>query len=219
MKMAAAEALYETTESAPFSLLTVGTLDGSRPVFQIDIPSVLSFLATGDFNATVEGVNNLEAKYDLQYGPGDYTPNIPLAYWSFRLMIGFGAIAFFLALFTLWRIRKGGELPTSKWFLRSMIAMPLIPLAAISFGWIFTETARQPWAVFGLIRTEDGVSAVVSAGSVLFTMIVFTLLYGFLAVIEVGLTLKVIKNGPAPEVDYEDPQLGGSSDKPLVMSY
>ena len=219
MKMAAAEALYETTESAPFSIFTVGTLDGSRPVFQVDIPSVLSFLATGDFKATVEGVNNLEAKYDLQYGPGDYTPNIPLAYWSFRLMIGFGAIAFFLALFTLWRIRKGGELPTGKWFLRSMIAMPLIPLAAISFGWIFTETARQPWAVFGLIRTEDGVSAVVSAGSVLFTMIVFTLLYGFLAVIEVGLTLKVIKNGPAPEVDYEDPQLGGSSDKPLVMSY
>ena len=219
MKMAAAEALYETTESAPFSLFTVGTLDGSRPVFQVDIPSVLSFLATGDFNATVEGVNNLEAKYDLQYGPGDYTPNIPLAYWSFRLMIGFGAIAFFLALFTLWRIRKGGELPSSKWFLRSMIAMPLIPLAAISFGWIFTETARQPWAVFGLIRTEDGVSAVVSAGSVLFTMIVFTLLYGFLAVIEVGLTLKVIKNGPAPEVEYEDPQLGGSSDKQLVMSY
>jgi cytochrome d ubiquinol oxidase subunit I len=219
MKMAAAEALYETTESAPFSILTVGTLDGSRPVFQLDIPTVLSFLATGDFGATVEGVNDLEAAYDQKYGPGDYTPNIPLAYWSFRLMIGFGAIAFFLAIFTLWRIRKGGELPTGKWFLRSMIAMPLIPLAAISFGWIFTETARQPWAVFGLIRTEDGVSAVVSAGSVLFTMIVFTLLYGFLAVIEVGLTLKVIKNGPAPEVDYENPQLGGSSDKPLVMSY
>jgi cytochrome d ubiquinol oxidase subunit I len=219
MKMAAAEALYETTESAPFSILTVGTLDGSRPVFQLDIPTVLSFLATGDFGATVEGVNDLEAAYDQKYGPGDYTPNIPLAYWSFRLMIGFGAIAFFLAIFTLWRIRKGGELPSGKWFLRSMIAMPLIPLAAISFGWIFTETARQPWAVFGLIRTEDGVSTVVSAGSVLFTMIVFTLLYGFLAVIEVGLTLKVIKNGPAPEVDYENPQLGGSSDKPLVMSY
>lgn len=219
MKMAAAEALYETTESAPFSLLTVGTLDGSRPVFQIDIPSVLSFLATGDFNSTVEGVNNLEAKYDAQYGPGDYTPNIPLAYWSFRLMIGFGAIAFFFAIFTLWRTRKGGELPQGKWFLRSMIAMPFIPLAAISFGWIFTETARQPWAVFGLIRTEDGVSAVVSAGSVLFTMIVFTLLYGVLAFIEVGLTLKVIQNGPAPEVDFEDPRFGGSTDKPLVMSY
>jgi cytochrome d ubiquinol oxidase subunit I len=134
-------------------------------------------------------------------------------------MIGFGALAFFLAVFVLWRTRKGGELPSGKWFLRSMMAMPFAPLAAISFGWIFTETARQPWAVFGLIKTEDGVSAVVSAGSVLFTMIVFTLLYGVLAVIEVGLTLKVIKNGPAPEADYEDPKFGGSSDKPLVMSY
>jgi cytochrome d ubiquinol oxidase subunit I len=193
MKMAAAEALYDTTDSAPFSLFTVGTLDGSRSVFQVDVPSVLSFLATGDFKATVKGVNDLQAEYEKTYGPGNYTPNIPLAYWSFRLM--------------------------SKWFLRSMITMPFIPLLAISFGWIFTETARQPWAVFGLIKTADGVSAVVSAGSVLFTMIVFTLLYGVLAVIEVGLTLKVIKNGPAPEVDYENPQLGGSSDKPLVMSY
>ncbi len=219
MKMAAAEALYDTTESAPFSIFTVGTLDGSRSVFQIDIPSMLSFLATGDFNSTVKGVNDLQAEYEQTYGPGNYTPNIPLAYWSFRLMIGFGALAFFLAIFVLWRTRRGGELPQSKWFLRSMATMPFIPLLAISFGWIFTETARQPWAVFGLIKTADGVSAVVSAGSVLFTMIVFTLLYGVLAVIEVGLTLKVIKLGPAPEVDYENPEFGGSADKPLVMSY
>ncbi len=219
MKMAAAEALYETTESAPFSLLTIGTLDGSRSVFQIDIPSVLSFLATGDFKGTVEGVNDLEAKYDAEFGPGNYTPNIPLAYWSFRLMIGFGSIAFLLALYTLWRTRKGGELPETKWFLPAMISLPFMPLLANSFGWIFTETARQPWAVFGLFRTEDGVSAVVSAGAVLFTMIVFTLLYGVLAFIEIGLTLKVIKNGPTTELDYENPQLGGNSDKPLVMSY
>jgi cytochrome d ubiquinol oxidase subunit I len=134
-------------------------------------------------------------------------------------MIGFGAIAFFLALYALWRTRKGGGLPEVRWFLPAMVSLPFMPLLANSFGWIFTETARQPWAVFGLIKTADGVSAVVSAGSILFTMIVFTLLYGVLAFIEVGLTLKVIKNGPATELDYESPQLGGSSDKPLVMSY
>lgn len=219
MKMAAAEALYETTDSAPFSLLTIGTLDGSRPVFQIDVPSVLSFLATGDFSSTVQGVNDLQAKYEVEFGPGDYTPNIPLAYWSFRLMIGFGALAALFALITLWRMRRGGSLPEGRWFLPAMISLPFMPLLANSFGWIFTETGRQPWLVFGLIRTEDGVSPVVSAGAVLFTMIVFTLLYGVLAFIEVGLVLKVIKNGPATEVDYGDPQLGGSSDKPLVMSY
>jgi len=218
MKMAAAEALYETTSNAPLSLLTIGTLDGTRSVYQIDVPSVLSFMATGDVNGTVKGINDLQKEYEKTYGAGDYTPNIPIAYWGFRLMIGFGAIAFLFAALVLWQMRKGG-LPHGKWFLPAMIATPFLPLLANSFGWIFTESARQPWAVFGLIKTEDGVSAVVSAGSVLFTMIVFTLLYGVLAFIEIGLTLKVIKNGPATELDYEDPQLGGSDSKPLVMAY
>ena len=218
MKMSAAEALYDTTESAPFSLLTIGTLDGSRSVFQIDIPSVLSFMSTGNFNGVVEGVNDLEAKYDKQFGPGDYTPNIPLAYWSFRLMIGFGFLGALFALLALWQMRRGGT-PRGRWFAPAMISLPFIPLLANSFGWIFTETARQPWAVFGLIRTEDGVSQVVSAGAVLFTMIVFTLLYGILAFIEVGLVLRVIKNGPSEELDYADPELGGSDKQKLVMSY
>jgi len=218
MKMAAAEALYETTSNAPLSLLTIGTLDGTRSVFQIDVPSVLSFMATGDVNGTVKGINDLQKEYEKTYGAGDYTPNIPIAYWGFRLMMGFGAIAFLFAALVLWQMRKGG-LPHGKWFLPAMISMPFLPLLANSFGWIFTESARQPWSVFGLIKTEDGVSAVVSAGSVLFTMLVFTLLYGVLAFIEVGLVLKVIKNGPATEIDYEDPQLGGSDSKPLVMAY
>jgi len=218
MKMAAAEALYNSQNNAPFSLLTIGTLDGSKSVFQIGVPSMLSFMSTGNFDGVVEGVNDLEAKYDEQFGAGDYTPNIPLAYWSFRLMIGFGTIGALFALLALWQMRKGGT-PTGKWFAPAMISLPFLPLLANSFGWIFTETARQPWAVFGLIKTADGVSAVVSAGAVLFTMIVFTLLYGVLAFIEVGLTLKVIKNGPAEELDYEDPKLGGSDDKHLVMAY
>ena len=218
MKMAAAEALYDSTDSAPFSLLTIGTLDGSRSVFQIDVPSMLSFMSTGNFKGVVEGVNDLEAKYDKQFGAGDYTPNVPMAYWSFRLMIGFGFLGALFALLALWQMRRGGT-PRGRWFAPAMISLPFIPLLANSFGWIFTETARQPWAVFGLIKTSDGVSQVVSAGSVLFTMIVFTLLYGVLAVIEIGLTLKVIKNGPSEELDYADPELGGSDQQNLVMSY
>jgi len=76
--------------------------------FQIGVPSVLSFMSTGNFDGVVEGVNDLEAKYDQQYGPGDYTPNVPLAYWSFRLMIGFGAIASLFMLLALWQMRRGG---------------------------------------------------------------------------------------------------------------
>jgi cytochrome d ubiquinol oxidase subunit I len=115
-------------------------------------------------------------------------------------------------------MRRGG-LPSGKWFKPAMLSLPFLPLLANSFGWIFTETARQPWAVFGLIRTSDGVSQVVSAGAVLFTMIVFTILYGALAVIEFGLIRRVIHLGPLDEVDYADPQLGGSDSKQLVASY
>jgi cytochrome d ubiquinol oxidase subunit I len=218
MKMAAAEALYSTQSNAPFSLLTIGTLDGSKSVFQIGVPSMLSFMSTGNFSGVVEGVNDLEAKYDAEFGAGDYTPNVPLAYWSFRLMIGFGFLGLIFVLLGMRGLRRGAT-PQGKWFAPAMYSLPFIPLLSISFGWIFTETARQPWAVFGLIKTADGVSAVVSAGAVLFTMIVFTLLYGVLAFIEVGLTLRVIKMGPAEELDYADPQLGGSEDKQLVMAY
>lgn len=218
MKMAAAEALYTTTESAPFSLLTIGTLDGSHSVFQIDIPSVLSFLSTGNFKGVVEGVNDLQVKYETQFGPGNYKPNIPLAYWSFRLMIGFGLIGALFALLALWQMRKGGT-PHGKWFAPAMISLPFLPLLANSLGWIFTETARQPWAVFGLIKTSDGVSTVVTSGAVLFTLIAFTLLYGVLAVIEVRLILRTIHIGPRPETEYGVSAVGGSDERPLVMSY
>jgi cytochrome d ubiquinol oxidase subunit I len=212
MKMAAAEALYDSKQSAPFSLFTIGTLDGSKSVFQIGIPSMLSFMSTGDTKGTVEGINDLQKKYESKYGAGNYKPTIWIAYWGFRLMIGFGAISVLIALLTLWYLRKGG-LPKTKWMERAMWAMPILPLVAISFGWIFTESARQPWIVFGLLKTADGVSAGVSAGSVLFTMITFTLLYGILAVIEFGLFFRAIKVGT-------DMSVGESkSDKTLTMSY
>lgn len=219
MKMAAAEALYTTQSGAPFSLFTVGTLDGSRPVFSLDVPSMLSLLSTGNTNGVVQGVNDLEAKYKIQYGPGNYKPNIPLAYWSFRLMIGFGGLGVIFALMVLWRMRKGGT-PRGGWFLPAMVSLPFLPLLANSLGWIFTETGRQPWAVFGLIKTADGVSPSVSAGSVATTMIGFTLLYGILAIIEVGLLLRTIKVGPpSDEPVPTDHELGGDSDRTLTMAY
>ena len=214
MKMAAAEGLYDSKASAPFSLLTIGSLDGSHAVFQIGIPSLLSVMSTGKTDGVVEGVNDLEKQYDKKYGNDSYTPVIWLAYWSFRLMIGFGGLALLLAGFMLWRMRKGA-LPTSKWFNRAAITMPFLPLIGISFGWIFTESARQPWIVFGLFKTKDAVSPTVSAGSVAFTMIVFTLLYGVLAVIEFGLMVKTIKMGPQPAVEGNNANEG----QQLTMAY
>ncbi|MGB8020071.1 MAG: cytochrome ubiquinol oxidase subunit I [Candidatus Nanopelagicales bacterium] len=219
MKMAAAEALYETSQPADFSLLTIGTLDGSEEVFAITVPRLLSWLATGDWNGKVEGVNNLNEQYRQVYadtGIEDFAPNIPVTYWTFRLMIGVGMLAALYAVWALWAYRRDRG-PRGKWGLRMAIAVPLLPVFAMSFGWIFTEMGRQPWIVFGLMPTFAGVSPTVPVWQVASTLIGFTLLYGVLAVVEVGLIVRAVRQGP-PEI-VADPFADRTPDAPLTISY
>ena len=200
MKMAAAEALYETSQPASFSIFTIGTLDGSEEVFSIRIPYLLSFLATGDFNGKVEGINNIQARYVEQFGPGDWAPNIPVTYWTFRLMMGAGGLAVLAAAWFLWRMRKD-RMP-SRFMVATAILLPFLPLAANSLGWIFTEMGRQPWIVFGLMTTPLGVSPSNPWYTVAITLVGFTIVYGALAIVEVGLILRQVRMG-LPEADAE----------------
>jgi cytochrome bd ubiquinol oxidase subunit I len=204
MKMAAAEALYDTSTPAPFSILTIGSLDGSKEVWSLKVPHGLSFLATGSWNGKVEGINNLQAAYEQRFGPGSYTPNVPLTYWTFRFMILCGVLAAAIALLALWLLRRQ-RLSKSKWLIRAALAVPFLPLLGNSLGWIFTEMGRQPWIVFGLMQTRDGVSPSVGAGEVLTSLIVLTLLYGVLAVVEVFLLLRFAREVPA-EIESSDPE-------------
>ncbi len=196
MKMAAAEALWETQQPASFSIFTIGTPDGSEDVFSIRIPYLLSFLATGTFDGKVEGINDLQAKEEAQFGPGDYTPNTPITYWTFRWMIGMGALAALAAAWFLFRMRRG-RTPAGRTLLVAVI-LPFLPLAANSFAWMFTEIGRQPWIVYGLMFTATGVSPTATTAEVLITMIGFTLLYGVLAVVMVGLVLRRVRAGLPP---------------------
>ena len=196
MKMAAAEALYTTEQPASFSIFTIGSLDGSQELFSIRIPDLLSFLATGDFNGRVEGINDITARYQSTYGPGDYTPNIPVAYWTFRLMIGAGALAALAALWFLFRMRKGGV--PGRGAVATAVVLPFLPLAANSLAWIFTEMGRQPWIVFGLMQTSTAVSPTSSTLDVAITLVGFTLLYGALAVVMVGLMVRRVREGLPP---------------------
>ncbi|HEY0471496.1 MAG TPA: cytochrome ubiquinol oxidase subunit I [Kribbella sp.] len=212
MKMAAAEALYQTEKPASFSIFTIGTLDGSREIFSVKVPYLLSFLATGHLDGEVKGIDTLQQAYEQLYGPGSYKPNIPLTYWTFRLMIGVGMLSMAIAIWLLWATRRG-RAPT-KWLVRTAVLLPLLPLLANSFGWIFTETGRQPWLVFGLLPTASGVSPGTTGAEVLTSLIGFTLLYGVLAVVEVKLMFSSIRAGldPAP-VKSDD------SGKPLSFAY
>ncbi len=215
MKMAAAEALYETEQPAAFSVLTIGTLDGQHEVFSIRIPYLLSFLSTGDPQGEVQGIRELQRSYEETYGPGSYSPIIPTTYWTFRLMIGLGLASVALGALLLWVTRRGRFLQGRLWP-PVLIALPLLPLFANSFGWIFTETGRQPWLVFGLLPTAAGVSPGTTLAEVAISLGTFTLLYGALAVIEVRLLLKYIRAGLP---DVTPPESKDGADAPLTFAY
>jgi cytochrome d ubiquinol oxidase subunit I len=229
MKMAAAEGLYDTETSADFSLLTVGSLDGSHEKFSIKIPGLLSFLGTGSTSGEVKGINDLRAEYEQKYGqdpgatyysPDDYTPVIPVTYWSFRLMIGLGLLAALIAGWILLATRRS-RIPQGRLLLWAAVGLPFMPLFANSFGWIFTELGRQPWSVFGLMTTAQSVSPGVGAGQMLTSLIVLTLLYGLLAVVEVRLLFTYIARGadelPEPPSPHDPDDAG--ADKPLAFAY
>ena len=130
-------------------------------------------------------------------------------------MIGSGALAALVALWGLWATRRG-RTPASRWLLRAGLVLPLLPLAANSFGWIFTEMGRQPWLVFGQLQTADGVSPGVSSGEVVASLAVFTLVYGALAVVEVGLLLRYARAG-LPDVRPKPEEPG--ADRPFAFAY
>jgi cytochrome d ubiquinol oxidase subunit I len=215
MKMAAAEALYSTTDGASFSLFTVGSLDGHEELFSIRVPKLLSLMATTSPDGRVEGVDNLQAAYAAQLGPGDYRPLIPVTYWSFRLMIGFGVLAMLVAALTLWHARR--ERPRlARWVWPAAIWAVALPLLANSTGWIFTEMGRQPWTVFGVLKTADSVSPEVGVADVALSLGVFTVLYGILAVIELLLMVRYVRAG-APEEEQRPAEDG--VDRPLAFAY
>ena len=229
MKMAAAEALYETEQPASFSILTIGTPDGKTEKFAIKVPKLLSFLATGSFDGEVVGINDLRQEYQEKYGvdpgstyytAGDYTPVIPVTYWAFRFMIGLGVVVAAGSAVILWATR-GGRTPGA-WVGLVGIGLPLAAVAANSWGWIFTEMGRQPWAVFTLMTTENAVSPGVSVFEAATSLIVLTLLYAVLAVIEVGLLLTYIKRGADPFEEPPTVPIGGSEadrDAPMTFAY
>jgi cytochrome bd ubiquinol oxidase subunit I len=200
-KMAAAEALWDTESSAGFSIFAIGDVEHGRNHINIQIPWLLSFLATNHPDGTVRGINDVQAAEQAAYGPGDYRPVIGVTYWTFRLMMGFGGLAVLLALLGLWSFRRGRS-PAGTRFHRLAILGIFLPFAANSAAWIFTEMGRQPWTVYGVMTTAGSVSPGVGGASVAASLIVLTLLYGGLAVVEGWLMLRYARAG-APEITDE----------------
>ncbi len=196
MKMAAAEALWDSEDPAALSLFTIGDEKTRKDVFAIKIPGMLSFLAYNKFSGEVKGINDLQREYEQQYGPGNYVPPVAISYWTFRLMVGAGILMVLIAFWGLLKIIKENYYfspRVGKLFIFSLF----LPYLANSTGWIFTEVARQPWVVFGVMLTKDAVSPAVSVGEVLTTLIGFTLVYAALMVADIYLLKKFATAGIA----------------------
>ena len=196
MKMAAAEGLYEDSgDPAAWTVIANIDTENKDTSFRLELPYMLSFLAYGEFKGKVDGMNTLQAEYEQQYGEGNYIPPVKTTFWSFRIMAGLGGVLILLSLFGLyWNWR--GTLASKSTYLKIMVATIFFPFIANSAGWIMSEIGRQPWIVNGLMKTAVAVSPNVTAGTVLFSLVAFSLVYTLLAIAMVKLFLKVIKEGP-----------------------
>ncbi|WP_271003045.1 cytochrome ubiquinol oxidase subunit I [Listeria seeligeri] len=196
MKMAATEGIWEdTADPAPWTMLAKIDPENKKNDWELNVPYALSFLSYGTLSGSVEGMNTLQKEYEEKYGEGDYIPPVKTAFWSFRIMVGAGMLMIMFALIGIVLAWKK-KLVNAKWYLRFMIPMIGFPFLANSMGWIMTEIGRQPWVVFGYMKTTDAVSPNVSSGQILFSIIAFSTIYTILAILLVYLFIREIKKGP-----------------------
>ena len=229
MKMASAESLCATQTDPDFSILTVGRQNNCDSLTRVlEVPYVLPFLAEGRFHdVKLQGVRDIQRDYQHRFGPGDYRPNLFVTYWSFRAMIGFLLVPVLFALVSLW-VTRGNRVPGQRWF--SWLALLTIPspFLANSAGWVFTEMGRQPWVVAPnptgdqqvRLTVAEGVSSH-APGMVVTSLVMFTLVYGVLAVIWFWLLKRYVVEGPQEHDAEPAPPAPPGADEiaPLSFAY
>jgi cytochrome d ubiquinol oxidase subunit I len=185
-KLAAMESLWETTEKAPVYLFSIPDVEGEKNAVEIlPIPGLLSILAHGDVNAPVKGLKEF---------PRDERPPVFLTSLAFKGMVGLGTL---FAVITLYGFIRRKTITESAWFLKLMLFCLPLPYIANQLGWIVTEVGRQPWIVYGLMRTSDAASPV-QASQVGVTLVAFILVYGLLGFSGYFLMFKHATKGPEP---------------------
>jgi cytochrome d ubiquinol oxidase subunit I len=185
MKIAASEAQWNTCQPCGFSAFQIGgfTKEDPTPSFSITIPRLLSYMATGSFNGEVQGLNQLQAQQESDYGPRNYMPNIRVTYWSMRVMAYAGVLMFLVAAVGAWLYWKK-KLETARWFQWTAIAAIPLPYIAATAGWLLTEMGRQPWIVQGLLLTSEANSPNVGTTWLGISLGVFITLYIALGILD-----------------------------------
>jgi len=227
-KMAAAEGLCHSESKASFTVAAFGDCKNEDGMVRfISVPGIYSFMATNDFNAELTGLKEASDTYAERYGTTDargssvdYSPNVMVNFWSFRLMIGLGMASMGLGVLALW-LTRSGRLISRTLLGKAALATMWLPFIACSFGWIFREMGRQPWVIVPNLSdpvsqvymlTADGVSSVVSSTTVLASMVIFTLLYAALGVVWFVLLRRYIREGVRTPVPDETIKADGEPD-------
>ncbi len=189
-KLAAMEAVWETQKAAPFHLLAFpDTQNEKNSVEAIAIPKMLSYLSYHDGNAEIKGLKEF---------PAEMRPPVLATFLSFRVMVALGMLFILLAVMA-WLVSRKDALESNPLLLKIMLYAIPLPYIAIQLGWIVAEVGRQPWIVYGLLKTSDAVSKSITPGQVILSLAGFTLLYGFLAIVDIYLLFKNAKKGPEEE--------------------
>jgi cytochrome d ubiquinol oxidase subunit I len=186
VKVAAMEGLFESERGAPLAIIGMPDVPARKLIDPIDVPDVLSFLAYGNFRAKVNGLTAYAT---------ELWPPVELTFYAYHLMIGLGTIFVAVAAgagLLLWRKRLY-RTPSALWVL--LLVMPF-PYIANEAGWVVTEVGRQPWIVYGVMKTQTAASPNVVAGETLFTLIGFAGMYLLLGILFILLTLQAIGAGP-----------------------
>jgi cytochrome d ubiquinol oxidase subunit I len=171
------------------------------------VPRALSFLTYQKWAAEVKGLN--------AFPPEDHPDNIPLLYYSYHIMVGLGTLFIAVTLVSLWLLRGGRIYESRPWLWVLMLSLPF-PFIANTAGWMTAELGRQPWLVYGLMRTAAGPSMQVSSGNTLFTLLGFMGMYTLLAILFLFLMHREFDHGPEPWVTEPRPSGSGVTEpRPL----
>jgi cytochrome d ubiquinol oxidase subunit I len=227
MKIAAAEALWNTCPShCSFSAVQIGGGNNDQtPTQIINIPDLLSILATNHVDGEVQGLNQLNAQYQKEFGPGNYVPNVFIQYWSMRVMAYLATLVMLFALWGGWLLYRH-RLDKARWFLRIAPWAVIVPFLMNTAGWMLTENGRQPWIAQGIMKTAQGVSTSVSATDIWISLVVFYLIFIAFGVADAWLMIrygrKPLDHDPiAKLVDQHTPSTdtGSSEDEEPALVY
>ncbi len=211
MKLAAAEALWNTSSvHAPWNMISLVDTKTQTDRLEIKVPDMLTILAYKRLSGSVEGIHQVQALDVKKYGPGNYIPPVAPTYYAFRTMILAGTLMLVFAAYAV-SLLKRSKFADKRWFLKILEWSLILPYLANSAGWIMTEVGRQPWVVYGLLKTSGGVSspASVSEADIVISLSIFAVVYGFMAVSAIYLFRKYTVMGlDSPEDGAPSAQTG-----------